>query len=84
MTDVDDCSEDPGPLTGDDAVLAMSRHHACPGLCWPKLRALVGFDGEYGVASLPPAVGGVDDTQFAEQLRQAMHHAADRDIRRLT
>lgn len=64
-----DCAVDPGELTGVDAVLAISRHHGCMGMCWPRLRAMVAVDTEYGAHPSPAVRSISEDTDFAERLR---------------
>jgi len=66
---IDDCSADPGRLSADDAVFAMSVHHNCPPQCLPRSRALATVDKEF----VQVAVKGVHDhldAQLATMLRE--------------
>lgn len=63
-----DCLKDPGPLTGDVALLAVSIHHRCPELCRWRWRALAAIDTEY---DMHPAPVDVNDAHFADRLRTA-------------
>ncbi|MEV4126947.1 hypothetical protein [Nocardia sp. NPDC049707] len=67
MTGVDDCRVDPGVLTGDDAVRAMSVHYGCPPQCLPRCRAEDAMTREFvKVARIP----GEWDADLAEKVRQ--------------
>ncbi|WP_431969571.1 hypothetical protein [Nocardia sp. bgisy134] len=73
VTGFGDCLTDPGELTTDAAITAVSLHHACPPRCQVQGRALDTLDDAYGY---PPATDvssaaefGELDVQLADRLR---------------
>ncbi|MEV4126112.1 hypothetical protein [Nocardia sp. NPDC049707] len=75
MTGFDDCHVDPGVLTSDDAVHAMSIHHSCPEQCWPRRRVDAALDAEYTAQAFPPRSSSHGDTHFAALVREAIRLA---------
>lgn len=72
------CLTDPGPLSGDAAVHAISLHFNCVGGCLIQQRATAALDAEY-VALPPTADSSAEDARFAEQLREAARLTANHD-----
>lgn len=69
-----DCLTDLGELATDDAIRAMSIHHACPPQCRVLSRALETLDGQYAAPWVVPATGAPSPRQISELDR----HLADK------
>ncbi|WP_040785996.1 hypothetical protein [Nocardia pneumoniae] len=83
-----DCLADPGGLTTDDAIRALSLHHNCPPQCRVLGRALETLDGQYVALSVVSAPGASPlpqicelDRRLADKLRE-YQRLATRDINR--
>ncbi|MGO4615646.1 hypothetical protein AB4305_14825 [Nocardia sp. 2YAB30] len=80
-----DCLTDPGVLTDNDAIRAMSIHHSCPPQCLVLGRALDTLSTEYPSIATPHAHStAADPTQRSattplrsERSNELDHHLAD-------
>lgn len=75
-----DCLDDPGELSGQEAIHAFSIHCVCAEGCLPRRRAEAAVDAEF-VAEFPIWTRQ-NDEHFAERVRVAAHLAARRQHQR--